>query len=45
MMYEINYIINTDKEMEEWLSDFQSWLEIRNERICGTIKPLKEEVK
>lgn len=44
-MYEIKYILNTDKEMEEWLNDFIDWLESRDETICGTIEPLKEEVE
>jgi hypothetical protein len=37
--YEIDYLVNTEKSMQEWLDDFIVWLESRNETIGGTIKP------
>ena len=41
-MYEIKYLLTSDKEMEEWLNDFLEWLESRDEEICGTIQPYQE---
>ena len=43
MMYEINYLLTTDKEMTEWLDEFIEWLESRNETVGGTIGPYVEE--
>jgi len=43
MMYEINYLLTTDKEMTEWLDEFVDWLESRNETVCGGIGPYVEE--
>lgn len=43
MMYEINYLLTTNKEMTEWLDDFIEWLESRNETVCGGIGPYVEE--
>jgi hypothetical protein len=42
-MYEINYLLTTNKEMTEWLDDFIEWLESRNETVCGGIGPYVEE--
>lgn len=44
-MYEIKYYVNTKKTMEDWLMDFMLWLDSRDETICGTMKPIKEEVQ
>jgi len=44
-MYDIDYVLTTDKEMEYWLNDFIEWLESRDETICGIIKPTKVEVE
>lgn len=41
--YEVNYILTTDKEMTDWLHDFQDWLESRGETIGGTIGPFVEQ--
>ena len=41
--YEVNYILTTDKEMIDWLTDFQEWLESRNETVGGTIGPYVEQ--
>ena len=43
MMYEINYLLTTNKEMTEWLDEFVEWLESRNETVGGTIGPYVEE--
>ena len=41
--YEVNYILNTEMNMVDWLHDFQDWLNTRDETICGTIGPFIEE--
>lgn len=42
--YELEHLITTDKEILEWLHDFQDWLESRGESSGGTIQRHIEEV-
>ena len=37
--YRIEYLLTTDMEMQEWLSDFIERSESRDETIIGTIDP------
>lgn len=42
-IYTISYLVSTEKSMEDWLNDFEDWLENRGETIYGTIKPYTPE--
>lgn len=41
--YELEHLITTDKDILEWIQDFQAWLESRGETSGGTIRPYVEE--
>jgi len=36
-MYELKYLLSTKLSMDEWLDDFITWVESRDEEIMGTI--------